>query len=469
MNYTTGKIKPPVATRTAWYVGTRHTVGGSDYAGMTSPEAFSRGIGGILERAAAQCNGAEEVTVLIGQEGSKIVQLTPLVRGPGATDPHPVTTSAQAAGYHHGRIGPWTTFYAKGRPTIYVGLIDVIVAATATNADAWPFMGTRPGDTVTALQRWHELTGIAWQAGPPVVGIELMHRNLPRYRPLNATTPRALAKPVKRDENSPHGARESMWTIQAWRRSPGLVMKEVTGKTTGTMWLHSYDKVRAGMTAAGVAKLSPAPLVHRGKGSYDPTRAGWWSISAPAWNDPSLPHPCGPDARVWQRLWVTSATMDLLVTLAEEGRVELPEIIESWTGPSRPVLQKWYDVLNSAYHAPTSDRYTDADHTRVRNAIRYVARSTIGMLNNGDSTIYRPDWFHAINGTKRANSWRKMDYIARTEGRYPVLVDDDSLFYASAEADATLAAPETFGFTSGRYDITAAGAYRINQSKEITR
>lgn len=454
MNRTTSKI-----SRTVWFIGDKRTSCSDGRTAETGPDAFSRGIGGILQYVIDRSVGAPEISVLISPAGARTV---------GLFGQHQlVTDSARRAGYQHGKPGPWTVFHANGRPTIHVGQISRIHARQVEDGSFFPFFSSQIAHTLSGMQRWHDLTGVAWQAGPPVMGVELMHRTLPRYR-FTADAKRASAKPAKKDpEGTPHGAKESMWTTRAWRRPPREVAREL-GRTGGPFWLHGYDKVRAGFTAAGTARLSPTRLEQRRGGTYDRARAGWYLIPSPAWNDPRLPHPCGPDAQHHQaRLWVTNATMDLISQLAEESRIAMPEIIESWTGPARALLEPWYATLMQAYQHTPTDRYGEADQAIVRTAVRSVGKTSLGMLANPDSTIYRPDWFHGINATKRANAWRKIDTIARTEGRYPAVVDDDNLYYPSLDADPVTAAPTAFRFTDPEFNPDAGYAYRIATSREI--
>lgn len=455
------KSSSMIGTRpTVWYAGTERVIGPYGSA-LHAADTYARGIVGILEMVLALSAGAPEITVLVCHRVARAIGLA------NSRERFRITDGAQAVGYKHGNVGPWTIFHASGRPTVYVGQIQALHDMQGEDLAYFPFDSTKPADTLAAMQLWHQLTGVAWQAGSPVMGLETMHRTLPRYHATRDSR-RPLAKPAKTDpEGTPHGARESMWTTRAWARPPRDVARQL-GATGGSFWIHGYDKVRAGFTAAGIARLSPARLEHRHGGRYDRERAGWYSIPSPAWNEKVLPHPAGPDAlNFGARLWVTNATMDLLDDVARQGRIAMPEIIESWTGPARTVLEPWYALLMDAYRAQVPDRYAEADHAKVRAAVRRIGKAGIGMLNNPESTIYRRDWFHTINATKRANAWRRMDRIGRTEGRYPCVIDDDCLYYPSLNPDPREAAPAAFKFTDPDFDPDAGSAYRLHTSREV--
>src|SRR5438132_8735491 len=127
-------------------------------------------------------------------------------------DQHPVTAGAAKAGYRHTKLGYWTSFYADDRPTIHIGQLAELDRIAARDPGFWPFGGLA-ADTVGAMQRWHELTGIAWHAGPAIMGIELLHRKLPSYRLAGG---KGLHRPLKKDAGGPDDARESVWTPDQW-------------------------------------------------------------------------------------------------------------------------------------------------------------------------------------------------------------------------------------------------------------
>lgn len=457
---------PARSTRTAWYLSERVTIGGYDYLGTTSERAFDAGMAGVLGRIWQMTGDTGEASMIVDRAAAYRL---------GLLDDSPANalTNAQASGWKtSAKVGMWTTFYAADRPSLYIGQLDAIEADAADDPSRWPFASTQLRDTIAQMQRWHDLTGIAWQATPAVMGIELMHRTLPGYR---LPDTKGVHRPAKNDKHTPVEAGEAVWTPKMWRRPMADVAAELDHPDV--VWLHTYDKVRAGLTAAGVAKLCPPQLDHAGPWrGFDPKRAGWWLISIPPWNEPRLPHPCGPGSEVWARKWVTTATMDLLAELAAVGEIDMPEPIESRTGPARTILLPWAKVLEEAYDAPlVPEQYYEQDRDALRAAIKETATRGVGMLAHDGSTIYRPDQFNGINATKRCNGWRMAYRIGKGENRWPVAIDDDAIIYASADADAYASAPASFSELIGsgprrrQLDGDQPGDYRVQVSTSATK
>jgi hypothetical protein len=342
---------------------------------------------------------------------------------------------AAAQGWIHSPWGPWITFRGADRqserPTIYLGQTAALYeGGTRMFPFGWP--GRWPGDVVAGVAHWGRLTGVPWQAQPAVQGIEMLHKLMPAVR-LPDSTGKIRTRPVeRRDDGTPAGATEPAWTPSMWS-NPQL-----------GAYRYGYDRRRAGLTAAGSCRVAATRLVRSHRKAFDPDRAGWWCVSVPGWNDPNMPHPIGPH-KVYDRAWVTTPTLELVAELARQGVVDMPEIIDSMTGPARPVLQPWARKLEEAYQAAPSDAdgYDLPDQHVVREAIAFTYKAAIGMLNHraGKSSIWRPDWAATIAATKRCNGWRKAWTIGRTEGRWPVAVDDDMWWYATDVDDPYQAAP----------------------------
>jgi hypothetical protein len=431
-----------IPARQSWFLSTVSLVAADKY--WPTPDGLlDGGLVALLERLRGVAKPDQELTVLVDEEVADIYRLRLAVDDP---DDHPVRRDVGAAGWKSSRIGYWSSFWGEDRPTVYLGQLDELENRARNDKARQPF-GSFVEDTVAQCQQWAELTGVPWQAEPAVMGVEMMRRLFPSYR---VDGSKGYRRPTKIDERTPELAGEGMWTPDTWRGPDD--------SWSGT-FLHWYDKVKAGLVAAGQAKVSPEPLRHWVRPRYDPKRAGWWLISKPVWNERRLPHPAGPYGEVWERIWVTTPTMDLLAELAERGQLDMPEPIESYTGVARPVLKPWCDALWAALRAPITDRYSEVDVTRVRAAAAEVARRGLGMLAHRGSSVYRLDWFHAVNAMKRANTWRMADRIATGEDRWPVMLDDDSLCYASELADPVAAAPAGFSApTAGGKPRTLGGS-----------
>ena len=447
--------------RTTWFVTPEVTVAGTDYLGQTPPEALN-GMGGFLTRIASVLHrqGATEWRVLVDEKAAARLGLSE-----PATDDctrQRALDSAAGAGWRHGKLGGFTSFFGNQRPTVHVCRVEVVAGQAIQqkivegrvlpqDPESWPWGAVWHPEITSGLQHWHRLTGVAWQAGPAVMGLELMHRTMTPYRLPDVKGQR---KPDLRDDSTPHDAVEAMWSREMWYRP------EVA------TFAHGYDKRRAGITAAGVAKVSPAKLQRYRRKEFDPRWAGWWHVTVSPWNRPELPHPMGPGAldRHRKSMWVTTPTMELCAELAERGEIAMPEVIDSLTGPARPVLAPWQKLLESTYGAPSDDDYHELARGMVQSAVKVAGVRGIGMLGKADgrSSIWRPDWFHAINATKRANAFRKADRIGRTEGRWPVALEDDLMWYASEDADPVRSAPKALQLA-----VDMAGGYRVQHTVEM--
>jgi len=451
------------AQRTTWLVTPEVTVAGTDYLGDTPPEALaSMGallvrVGGVLHR-----QRQTEGLVLVDERAAAMLGLSERATDDGTRQR--ALDAATAAGYRSGKLGTFTQFFGHGRPTIHVGRAEVITAAAlASDPRTWPWCPVWHPEVTTGPQHWHRLTGIPWQSGPAIIGVELIRRTLKPYRVEDVKGQRS---PDLKDTDHPdlHDAGEAVWTPEMWH-APQI-----------GAFLHTYDKRRAGITAARVAKLSPARLTRRRFAKFDPKRAGWWEVTNQAWNDPRMPHPLGPQAtnKHAKTVKVTTATLELAAELAAEGVFSMPEVVDSWTGPARQVLGPFAELLETTYQAPADDDYPAWVQEQVREAVKVVGERGIGMLNKGDgnSTILRRDWFYGVNATKRANGWRRAWRIGNQEKRWPVAFQDDSVTYVSDDPDPLRSAPRALhnptdtSERAPRLNIDAAGQYRIEGTRD---
>lgn len=429
--------------RTVWLVTPTTTLAGSDYTGKTPPSAL-RSLSTLLSRVAIglKRQNAGEGLVLVDEAMAARLKL--------GTDA--AADDAAAGGWRMSKPATFTAFYGSDRPSVYLGRYEAILKRAELDPDSWPFDADEHAHSLDGLQHWHRLTGTAWQAGPSVMGLELMHRSIGTFRIRDSRTHRHhIVKVVKKDDSTPAEASVSMWTRDMWSRKPTHP------------FIHGYDRRRAGITAAGVAKLTPERLT-RGWRKFDPHRAGWWLIPRPAWNVETMPHPCGPGGRPGERQWVTTAHLDLVAELAYQDLIAFPEVIDSFTGVARQILAPWQQLVERTYAFPPGRTYTPVASRLVRHAVKTAATRGIGMLNKADgrTSIYRPDWYAAINATKQCNGWRKAWSVGVNEDRWPLWFDDDCVYYDSRTEDAQEAAPEAFNVSD------VPGGYRIQTAKVVT-
>lgn len=446
---------------TVWYVSPQYTITIND-ARPTRADALGS-LPEVLERLARHVRGIgeREGTVVLSLEAARRLALDkPPVDGAQYALRH-----AETKGWKHTSWGAFTSFYrgqGQHKIDVHVGQEELLVES---GPDGWPWgfreypaldtWGRRPlVDAVAGMQHWHRITRTAWQAGPPVMGLMLMRRHMPDYRVKRGDRSRQLEVALH-DDNTPPEAGEAVWAPSMWSNPQAFP------------WAHGYDRRRAGLTAAGSAKLAVDRLT-RGWRKFDGSRAGWWLISVPAWNRRDLPHPAGP-LPVFERAWVTTATMDLLAEVAQRGELVMPEVIDSLTAPARQLLHPWQQMMEGWYATEQSPEYDEIDQTMMRDALAVVAKAGIGMLAHRNprtgvtGSIYRPDWAHAIAATKRANGWRKLARIDMQEHRTPLWLDDDCAWYGSDLPDRVAACPRELNITDDR-----PGNYRAKYTKELT-
>lgn len=450
-------------TRTAdrrgssWYMSHDVIMGGAADYRLPPRDLYSGGIARILERVTTHRH--PEIVILI--EWS-VARMLGFITDPTTTGSEQrITRSAASVGYRHGRLDrEWVTFYPDAtipaatapehRPRVHIGQMHLIRSADrrtrigAPTEGNWPFSATWPYDSLAALDRWYELAGIAWQAGPPVMGVELLHRTLGSYRIPGTKGLRNPAKKAPTPEPL-RDATEPLWTPQSWRPTSTTISRTIGVRAGEEYWEHGYDRRTAGIAAAGKAKCSPTPLQRHWGAPYSPKLAGWWLIDVPPWNWPGVPHPCGPYVQPGDRRWCQTATLDLLAELAAQNAVDMPDPIDSWTGPARPLLADWSATLARIVTAPVDDRYTEIEQAMCGHAAKEVGNHGLGLISSGSATIDRADWYWSSMATKRANGFRRIWNIHLREGRYPSAIDDDKIYYPSTIGDIVKAAPAGLG------------------------
>jgi len=131
-----------------------------------------------------------------------------------------------------------------------------------------------------------------------------------------------------------------------------------------------------------------------------------------------------------------------------------------WTRHSR-VLETWYERLRGARTALYDDT-TPAGRLAL-GALKYTYALTISGFNSAWhrdkwSSLYRPDWRHAILAQANANLARALHKMDR-EGYTPVAVHKDVVYLVSDEPDPVRACPPsvTLGTGLGHFKVQDAG------------
>lgn len=392
---------------------------------MRPGDAMAAGLGALLRRVAARTGGREGVVIL-----DRLAALDVGIPAGGNWSEGigvNVWAQLQAAGWKCGDLKPWTTLTADGLPTMHLGIApwfgDFPIGVPPSGPNGWEQVGEGRYDwraTADALGLWSELTGSAYLWSPGVAAL----------RVLQDMTRAGRLKPTWKTDNpiGPGAAEErwSPWIGPAWSNThTGPMGPDWSAGHAGQVWV--FDKRRAGLAAAASTEVCIGRLRHSGRSTFDRRLAGWWLIEVPAWNDPRLPHPCGPGVDPIR--WVTTPTLALLDDLAQAGRMGIARVVDSWTGPGRRLFRYWAQRMEQAYQfasvleSPIGEAVADA-------VKRGAAREAHGMMASGRGSVQRDDWHHAITATKRANIFRVIDaQLFNNADAVPLMVDDDAITY----------------------------------------
>lgn len=421
----------------------------------TPSETWSQGVGALLDRVARTFDGAG-VLVLdrAAAHGLKLPS--------GPDDPVTVgLDDARSAGWLvRGKVRPWTTFYADGRP-------DVVLCLPA-----WPgFYDRSPlgnpqwlQDTVHRLSMWHKLSGSAWVGTPGVAAMQILRATAPRYPVRGKQVGPSFNYP-----EGPDGAQEMDYEPEDW------------SIPQAGRYAHGYDASRMYLAAAqGCEVLAPWSLKHTGRIEFDPKKAGWWRVKLGPWNHPRIPAPAGPGE---DERWVTTPTLVLLRNLLDAGDAFQPfEVLDSYTAPGKRVLRNWAETIERTYQGARSFAEagdpdvvdgdgTTADGAAVMAAAKSAYKEGWGLLNyisdqGVRNAIYRPDWHYAILAQARSNLWRRMWQVGHAEGRWPVEIKVDHVWYESDSPDPIEAKPSGIPLVNKDNRTDTLGTFKPKGTRE---
>jgi hypothetical protein len=400
----------------AWLIDTEITITPDSRMPRRTPTDALHSAAALAIRLSDQVRriGSNEGTILLTEPTIKHLRLDEPQAENGF---QPAKAALEQQGWRVFGNGPWWTWKAHTGIELHVGAVDVL----DRREGGWSFRHDWWSVTVATVAQWQTLTGYAWQNDPAVMGIELIHKTIRPWRIPKVTGNQAV---VKRQDKMPTAGESPFLPADFHNPQKGR-------------FLHQFDRRRAGISACETAKVAPGAL-EPGWRKFDGKRAGLWLIEIPAWNLKELPHPCGP-YKVGSLQWVTTPTMDLLAELAGEGLVSMPDVRDSWTNWSRPVLQPFKRLLEQTYQTAVANTATlglkTTGHDLIAGAVKEVGNAGIGMLGNPDSSFYRPDFMAAVNANKRCGHFRAMWRVGNQIGMYPVRVDDDAAWYASDNPD----------------------------------
>lgn len=420
----------------------------------TPADTWARGLGSLLDRVAKTMSG--EGVLLLDQAAAQALKLP--------TGPDDSTTvgldDARAAGWMAGKVHAWTPFYGEGRPRIIVGQTGW------PNFDRSPLVNPKASiDTVYRAAMWQELTGVAWQGTPGVAGNQLLRATAPKWKVRGSDV-----GPSYGYKTGPEGASELDWQPEDWSRPQDR------------RWAHCYDMTRMYLAAAQCCEhLAPWALRHSRSIEFSPKLAGWWLVKMGPWAHDRMPAPAGPGG--WDEpRWVTTPTLVLLTQLMEAGEeFQTFEVLDSYTGAAKRVLRGWAERLEGAYQGarvvaedhPDDDAGRDDDARAVMKAVKAAYREAIGMWNHTDddgrpSATYRPDWHHAVIAQARANMWRTLWKVGREEGRWPLEIKTDGVWFESDDQDQEKARPSGLKVVNRSGLTDALGTWKYEKTREKT-
>lgn len=401
--------------RRAMIITSRFTYCDDRLPGPTPADYAAGGLAGLLDR----------ITPAFGDQGCVLLDAGPV--GQLGLPSEEAAEAARAAGWKASGKDGWWTFYGPGRPLLRVGLLPLV------DRDETPVLAPTPGETVTALARWHELTGAAWFGGAGVAGLQIFK---------NVNPPGKGAPTLKPTRPGPMGTTVPAGPLVAEAVEMDYKPAQWRARRAGTEWAHGYDLNRAYVGTLSTIKVAPWTL-KPGRRDWSPELAGWWKVDLAPWTIDHMPHPAGYDhtGKGSNTRWITGPTMELLHQLAEEGAYGgILKIHESWTGAGKEILKPFGATMSKAWkdnRAKYSDPY-------VFEALKLAGRASLGLFDTETNFVYRPDWWHAIIAGTRATMFRRAWRIGGGRdgaGPWPLWYDVDNVYYGSDVADPWVAAP----------------------------
>lgn len=362
-----------------------------------------------------------------------------LPRGDGKT--HPALEAARAAGWRVSGIDPWMTFWQPGTPSVHIGVRPWLRRGKGGNFEL--------GDNETMVEQlrlyqFHKMVGTPYHgANSGLAGIDLL-----------------------RDQYS---GKAPMWTPGNWDRVPpaGTVVETVTDKWRtelpdhGLAYEHSYDARLQFLAAALNAKLALGELrwVHGDQVPLDGPASvlpGYYLVTVPSWSfRDRIPHPLGDRREYGARVWVTGATLELALEVAERDQVmAAPEVHEAWVAVGGQVLKSWAGKIRDAEHLARLSK-----DKVLHDAVKHVYKAALGLMNRrGQARVFRPDWNQTVVALARCNLWRKMWKEGNSWGRWPVEIHADAVWYAgtTSNPDWPVSFKEGLGLGQFRHEATRA-------------
>lgn len=345
---------------------------------------------------------------------------------------HPTLVAFRKTGYMVSELKPWFTLWANGRPSVHIGI--------------QPWLGEinnqlhheESGNLAWRLAQFQALTGVAFHGSSALAAGTLMMDLGEAMKDANGRPLRIAWKP-KWDGCIP--AKSDCEQAYMWGGDH---------LAQGLPYRWKWDATRQYLAAAHNSAVPIGTLQHTRQRAFSRKAQGYWRIVSPVWNIPELPNPTGKASGV--EGWVTTPTMELLEELAEDGYVDMPEVLDSWTTEEgiRDFFRPWVSRIETAYRYSIAD--TTPDGLAVTDTIKGIYKRGIGFLKTSTGRIVRPDWRHTIIAKARANLFRKMFGVWLQTGLAPIHINVDEVTYESHYPDLERAEVKRLVRKSGKIE-----------------
>ena len=300
-----------------------------------------------------------------------------------------------------------------------------------------------PPELVARLQAFADHVGIAWRITEGVTGLDLIdHTRPPRRsnlddmgRTVSVVRDEAAQIPSFLNAVSDARLRQIERNFSWWRAWDNL-----TDQERGMEWVHAYDHRSHFLNPWASTDLGIDGLIHlegqdaRWDGSE---RAAYYRVSrweAPDW---TMPDPAnGVGGWVEESVWVTAHTLKQLEKLSP-GLTETLEYHEAFTWEQHA---RYLDKAGKILAAARADAPAPVAQT-----VKGIYSAATNKLASRDARpnyhLRRPDWRDMIVGATRTAIVAALVDARNRSGATPMVVDRDTIIYASNEPDPRAAWP----------------------------
>lgn len=374
-------------------------------------------------------------TVILGEGAHELVGLPQRLPARQIID-HPALDAARATGWNVSELSPWMTFWRNGSPSIHIGIGPWLTPGT------FPLDDQTPAIAQMRLYWFHQWLGVPFHGKTAgLAGIALLRDHYKGITPMWCP---------EWDKIEPANQTTEVVTA-GWR----------TALAHELAYEHQFDARLQFLSAAISADVAVGALRRPWRPAIATGRhvlPGYYLVTVPPWHFADrIPHPIGARHEPGDKVWITGATLDLLNEVCEVYDVLTPvEVHDAWVAAGGRVLRGWGETVRDA--EKLARQYGDDVLHRV---VKDVYKAGIGMLATRTGRVRRPDWEHTIVGLARSNLWRKMWREGIERGRWPVEINADAVWYASASSEPDW--PKVFP------DRPGPGGFHHEGTREVTR